>query len=392
MQRRVRLVVGLLLLVTIASLAVPLALTVGDRRATRLFSERDRHLVSLAEHVAGGDLVLRRASWAERYIEVYDEPVIVVDVDGQPVDGGGLDVDDPGVAEAIRLGLAGEPAPAPRRIWPWTTERPFRSAAAYSGDAITALAVTRIDTSVAARDVANVWLIIVVGMGGLVLTAMVLTRWLSRWAMRPIHSLELAARSLAHGDRSGEVLQSGPPELRELVEEFNRMVLAVQSSLDAQRQLVADASHQLRNPLAAVLLRADSLGAHVADSGRRTHQGLLDELDRIHSLLQRLLSLARAQEVAAASRVGKLAPTRAVAVPLSEVVAERLQAWAPAAQTNQQSLTVVGDLPESSVPDEDVGQVLDIFIDNAINYAGAWGDDRDGGSGPRRRTGADRGR
>ena len=60
---------------------------------------------------------------------------------------------------------------------------------------------------------------------------------------------------------------AGPPELRHFTSAFNTMAQVVRASLDRQRRLVADASHQLRNPLAAVRLRADTLEDYVAEAG-----------------------------------------------------------------------------------------------------------------------------
>ena len=80
MERRVQLVVGLLLLGTLLALAFPLATTLADRRTARLASERDRQMAVIAEAAASGQPV---AELVDRYHDVYDEPVLVVDADGQ---------------------------------------------------------------------------------------------------------------------------------------------------------------------------------------------------------------------------------------------------------------------------------------------------------------------
>ena len=90
--------------------------------------------------------------------------------------------------------------------------------------------------------------------------------------LRPLDGLERAVADMTHGVAGPPVSMTGPPELRHFTSAFNNMADVVRGSLDRQRRLVADASHQLRNPLAAVRLRADTLDAHVADRapGRRT--------------------------------------------------------------------------------------------------------------------------
>ena len=89
---------------------------------------------------------------------------------------------------------------------------------------------------------------------------------------------------------------AGPPELRHFTAAFNRMSQVVRASLERQRRLVADASHQLRNPLAAVRLRADTLEESVTESGTSTYDSMTAELDRLENLLHQLLRLARAEE------------------------------------------------------------------------------------------------
>ena len=97
---------------------------------------------------------------------------------------------------------------------------------------------------------------------------------------------------------------AGPPELRHFTSAFNTMAQVVRASLERQRRLVADASHQLRNPLAAVRLRADTLEDYVAEAGRPTYGSMTAELDRLENLLQQLLRLARAEQVSGSRKVG----------------------------------------------------------------------------------------
>ncbi|MBM7507619.1 signal transduction histidine kinase [Nocardioides salarius] len=368
MERRVRLVVGLLLVGALLALSVPLALALGDRRTAALAVERDRQLSVLAELAAReGDV----AAAVARYHEVYDEDVLVTDATGRVLAGAGaLDTGEAEVAEAVRVGLVGQPTPALERVLPWTRDQPLRSAVAFEDGDVAALALLRVDTRAAAGDVARGWgWVLLVGVA-LLLAALALARWLSRWAVRPVHSLESAAHDLAQGGRGGgAVLASGPPELRGLVDEFNRMVEVVQRSLDDQRRLVADASHQLRNPLAAVRLRADSLGAHLHDSGARTHAGLTSELERLERLLDQLLRLARAQESGTSGVAGARAPQ--TLAPLAQVLAERVEAWAPAAAAAEQSVVVVEPVPDLEVARDDLEQVLDVVLDNAVRHAGA---------------------
>ena len=82
MGLRVRVVLVLLSLLAIAALAVPLALSLADRRTATLAAERGRQLAALADSAAMPGVPLQRL--VDRYYEVYGEGVLIVDADGQP--------------------------------------------------------------------------------------------------------------------------------------------------------------------------------------------------------------------------------------------------------------------------------------------------------------------
>ena len=164
---------------------------------------------------------------------------------------------------------------------------------------------------------------------------------------------------------------AGPPELRHFTAAFNTMAQVVRASLDRQRRLVSDASHQLRNPLAAVRLRADTLDDYVAEEGRSTYGSMTAELDRLENLLQQLLRLARAEEVSGSRRVGLSAVVESTA--LDDVIAERIAFWQPVADRQQQQLRYRPESPGLVVQlaRHDVEQLIDVAVDNALRYAGA---------------------
>jgi signal transduction histidine kinase len=134
-----------------------------------------------------------------------------------------------------------------------------------------------------------------------------------------------------------------------------------------QRRLVADASHQLRNPMAALRLRMDALGATSGLAGNATYCSAVAEVERLESLLDGLLVQAAADSrTIEPGRRGR--PGRDTAA----VVAERLVAWQPAAEHAGVALCPLKDPPAvaTTCPDADLAQILDVLLDNAIKYAG----------------------
>ncbi|MFC7741616.1 ATP-binding protein [Nocardiopsis composta] len=132
------------------------------------------------------------------------------------------------------------------------------------------------------------------------------------------------------GDSGPQVdVRTGPPELRDLAAAFNRMSTAVTESARTQSRLVADVAHQVRNPMAALLLRMDALSAEVTPDGRAGYESALAEVERLRALLDGMLSMATADSRATAIAAG--APGPAPLCDAAAVIADRADAWFPAA-------------------------------------------------------------
>ena len=202
MGLRVRVVLVVLSLLAIAALAIPLALSLADRRTATLAAERDRQLAALADAAAMADSPLQ--SLVDRYYEVYGEGLLIVDSDGRTLASGGLSLADPGVATATSLALVDAPASNWARILPWDRRHlPAAEGVRRDGELVGAV-VLAVDASVAARDVAIAWLWVAVGCLGLVMLAAVVGRALTRWVLRPLNGLERAVAEMTEG-------VAGPP-------------------------------------------------------------------------------------------------------------------------------------------------------------------------------------
>ena len=87
-------------------------------------------------------------------------------------------------------------------------------------------------------------------------------------------------------------------ELTELAVEMNTMLDRVQREDERRRQFVADASHELRSPLAAIRTQAEAALTE-ADGDHELAAGILAEAERMSTLVDDLLSLARHDEALA---------------------------------------------------------------------------------------------
>ena len=370
MGLRVRVVLVVLLLAALAALAIPLALSLSDRRTGELAAERDRQLAALADAAVRMDTPLQRE--IDRYYDVYDEGVLVIDSDGQTLASRGLAITDAGVAEAAAHALVDAPASQWDSILPWDRKTRLATTGVRNGGELVGAVVLAVDTSVAARDVLTGWLWMAAACGALLLLAVVVERSLTRWVLRPLDGLERAVAEMTEGVTGPPANVAGPPELRHFTAAFNSMAQVVRASLDRQRRLIADASHQLRNPLAAVRLRADSLEDFVAEDGKSTYGSMTAELDRFENLLEQLLRLARAEQVAGSRQIG-IASATAESADLADVIGERAGYWQPVLEDNGQHLVNRSTLPgpTAQLARHEVEQLLDVAIENAVRYAGA---------------------
>lgn len=367
MGLRVRAVLLVLSLLALVALAIPLALSLADGRTAALTSERERQLAALAD--AAAMPVVPLEALVDRYHRVYGEGVLVVDADGRTLAARGLDYADADVRVAASHALVDAPATPWTRVLPWSSDRVLAATGVQRDGEPVGAVVLAVDTAAAAHDVAIRWLWLALGCAALLGVAALVARALTRWVLHPVDGLERAVADMTRGVAGPPADVAGPPELRHFTAAFNTMAQVVRASLDRQRRLIADASHQLRNPLAAVRLRADSLDDCVIDAGRATYTSMTAELDRLEDLLGQLLRLARAEELSHSRRLGMSSATADV-TDLADVAEERVAFWRGA--DGRQVRTVIEHPgPAVQLARHDVEQLLDVVIDNALRYAGA---------------------
>ena len=109
---------------------------------------------------------------------------------------------------------------------------------------------------------------------------------------------QVAALSVSSLGRRVDVPEA-QDEVRRLAETMNALLQRLEESSRVQRQFVADAAHELRSPLAAVRTRLEvNARLQDADAWDDAVPGLLHQVDRLGSLIDDLLALARLDEAA----------------------------------------------------------------------------------------------
>ena len=118
--------------------------------------------------------------------------------------------------------------------------------------------------------------------------------------LAPIGRITSVAREIQATDLSRRIELPGPEdELKQLADTFDAMLARLDAAFAAQRQFVADASHELRNPLAIIRTNVDVALADPdasPDELRQTIATVKRAGDRMSLLVDDLLALARRQE------------------------------------------------------------------------------------------------
>jgi signal transduction histidine kinase len=312
----------------------------------------------------------------DRYSGLYGEGVLVRLQQGT-LRSGGLSEDRADVRDAIasaNLNLS-DTTLAPLEPFGAGSEvisRSFGSASQVLGET-----VLEVNPDAARQKLRERWL--AVGLAASVLGALLIVAAarVTRWVLRPVHRLNSAVTELEATGRTGRLPEDGPPELRQLSRSFTAMAQTVSHSIDSQRQLIADTSHQLRNPVGALRLRIDLLQLELqTDRENAAAAGVLAELERVEEILDGVLKLAAAEHRASEDSAGAARSTASGGHrPLIDpfvVLQEEVERAGPAAQRAGTSI-VLERPPEPALPvacnSAELAQMVGELLNNAIKYA-----------------------
>jgi two-component system sensor histidine kinase QseC len=189
--------------------------------------------------------------------------------------------------------------------------------------------------------------------------------WLSiRLAMRPWR--KLAQEVAARGPQDLRPLAFKPPhgELAALVDNINALLQRVDASAARERSFIADATHELRTPLAAMRVNVEALQGQVHDARQQELlDGILNSGNRAARLVGQLLQLTRSEVQAGAGEL----PRRQA---LDTLLQDRLAALSGLAQAGDIELELQASV-SLSVPGqrESLVSLIDNLMENAIKYS-----------------------
>jgi two-component system, OmpR family, sensor histidine kinase MprB len=216
----------------------------------------------------------------------------------------------------------------------------------------------------------NIRLILVLLTAGGIALAAVLGRFVAGAVVAPVRRLTDAAEHVAETqDMTERIENAGRDELGRLATSFNAMLdvlagtmQALDESARAQRQLVADASHELRTPVTSlrtnieILEQSDQLDA---GDRQRLIADVVEQLEELSALVGDLIELARDDETR-----HELPEDIRLDTLVSEAIA-RAVLHAPAAQFDVElEETIVSGVPAR------LDRAVNNVLDNAVKFAG----------------------
>jgi two-component system sensor histidine kinase MprB len=203
--------------------------------------------------------------------------------------------------------------------------------------------------------------LIVVGLGGIALAAL-LGALVARTALEPIARFTRRTEAIAaEPDVSERMEVVGRDELGRLAQSFNTTLDALEQAVESQRQLVADASHELRTPIASLRANIQTLEQAErlpADELAALRSDILAELDELTALVSDVVELARGKE-----RSGAFDDVQLDELVTSVIERARRRGNADVAYEAELEPTLVRGEPER------IGRAVSNLLDNARKWS-----------------------
>lgn len=200
--------------------------------------------------------------------------------------------------------------------------------------------------------------------------AFLLALWIARSVARPLQQMADATEAFAKGEFEQELPLHGPEEVRRVATSFNRMATQVQAGQQAQRDFVANVSHDLKTPITSVRGWSQALlDGMVAtpEEKERAASVIYNEAERMDRMVTQLLDLARLES-------GEFQLTHQT-VDLEQLVTGVHSSLLPRAQEKNIDLRLEAQPVPSVKGDPDrLIQVFANLVDNGLTHvsSGGW--------------------
>ena len=243
-----------------------------------------------------------------------------------------------------------------------------------SGERVTGVIRAASPTAAVWRRTVMAWAAMAALVTAALLAALGTARRRARRLAVPLETLANASRAVGDGDFSARVQPCGIEEIDRVAETQNVTVGRLGELLERERQFTANASHQLRTPLAGLQL---VLEAAYADPARDPHAALEEALSttrRLQATVEDVLALHRDDSIHASrgwpSGGGAFHGAGEEPRPLGRLLDEVASRWhGPLAAAGRRlGHTCDNDVAATPLPSIRAGQILDVLLDNALRH------------------------
>lgn len=180
----------------------------------------------------------------------------------------------------------------------------------------------------------------------------------ARAVSEPLTQLAQRAERLGAGESLFEPLDSGIAEVDRVSDVLSRSAVEIQRSLAAERDFASDASHQLRTPLTALLMRLEEIAATDDPAVVREEADIaISQVERLTRVVDELMVRSRGAHVSRPS------------VSLDSVIAALQREWQPAFEKARRSVHVQGErgLIVQATPVA-LSQILSTLLENSLAH------------------------
>ena len=366
MSLRLRLLAAFayVLVLVLIALEIPLAFSLSSRVDAEVRAQASSQAQVVAAAAAARlDQPARLRRVAVSAADDLGARVIVVDSRGRLLadSAGGAASTSYASRPEIRTALAGRTAQGTRTSETLGEELLYTAVPVLDdGRRVGAVRVTQSVQAVDDRVRRNI--LVLIGVGLIALALGLALAWILAGSLsRPLRGLARTARRVEEGELDARAEVTGASEQREVALAFNDMTDRLAQVLAAQREFVANASHQLRTPLTGLRLRLEAAGLKADDPElERELRAAEAEVERLTQLLNSLLTLAREGD-----RPRLRAPTS-----LRESCEAAISRWEAQASQSEHVLELEPG-PDVAVraAEDDVAIILDNLVENALVYS-----------------------
>jgi signal transduction histidine kinase len=199
--------------------------------------------------------------------------------------------------------------------------------------------------------------------------ALALSYLITRSVARPLQAVAATTAAVAKGDLSRRAPVGGVQEVRTMAEAFNQMAEQAAAAQIAQRDFMANITHDLRTPLTSIQGFSQAIKEGVAANpaaAQRAAQIIYDEAGRLNRMVEELLDLARVE-------AGRWNMTRQT-IQLDDILIRLGERLSPKAASKGLTLHLdIGPVPPIAGDGDRLVQVFTNLTDNAIKHTPAGG-------------------